>query len=423
MKIPAVAVKIWLIFSLTLFIFSLAQSFLLVLNFTDYTEKQLLNDVAAASGMVIWSQSTGMKKEAERQLEEKYFPLSLIDEILIQVEDQVEIEKTYEWKSEYEEIFYSIKKIVSHDETIYSLTYMWSDLIVINDLILDGLKTSFILLILMLFPSYLVSRNLVKPLLVLQNHAISIAARDLSVPIVINRKDEIGNLGKSLELMRTQLMEQEKSQQRLFQAVSHELKTPIMVIRSYIQAVEDGVGLLDQNLKVIDNEALLLEEKVAKLISLAKIGYLTSHEKNNSKQRLDLLIKKNINRLKQRRIDLRWLTDMDNVEFSGNQDILSVLFENIFDNQIRYSKKEIRISLKRMSGKIVIEIDNDGTRVPAKNLEKIFEIFFKGKDGLSGLGLSIVKEICLHYGGDICARNKFDRTSFIIELPFSHNFT
>ena len=423
MRFPAVAVKIWLIFSLTLLIFSMIQSVLMIISFSDYTESQLLKEFAASSGMIIWSRSSGMKKETVEQLEELYFPEPLINQILIQAEEQEEPEKTYSWKSEYEDIIYSIEIVMNENDVIYTMTYMWNTLVLSTDLILDGLKTSLYMLIFMLFPAYLVARNLVKPLLRLETHALRIAERDLSVPIEIRRKDEIGALEKSLEQMRVQLKEQDESQKRLFQAVSHELKTPVMVIRSYVQAIEDGVGEQSNNLKVIDSETILLEQKISKLISLAKIGYLSSQEGKMAPQDLSLLLDEIIERLKLRRSDLKWQTDLDEVYFAGNIDILNVLFENILDNQIRYGEKEIRISLKTTEGRIYIEIENDGPPVQDELLEKIFEIFFKGEKGGSGLGLSIVREICHHYGGDISAQNKFDRTVFKIDLPASHNFT
>ncbi|MCG6197942.1 sensor histidine kinase, partial [Anoxybacillus sp. LAT_38] len=75
--------------------------------------------------------------------------------------------------------------------------------------------------------------------------------------------DEIGRLARSIERMRERLVRQDEAQQAFLQDVSHELKTPVMVIRSYAQSILDGIyprGDLQGSVQVIDSEAERLEK-------------------------------------------------------------------------------------------------------------------------------------------------------------------
>ena len=93
-------------------------------------------------------------------------------------------------------------------------------------------------------------------------------------PIEVDREDEIGKLGKSIEQLRNQLIYQDEMQQSFLQNISHELKTPVMVIRSYSQAIRDGIypkGDLDCSVKVIDEEAERLEKRIKNLLYITNL--------------------------------------------------------------------------------------------------------------------------------------------------------
>lgn len=423
MRFPAVTVKIWVSFSIALLLYSVVQFLVLVYQVNEYSDREYLEMMASSGGSLIWTNSPEAVSELVNQLEALLFPPPLIEKIFHEVKFQELGDKSYEWSDDTEEILYSIKVIKCNDPGLYHLSYMWSELSGFPSLIFDGLKSSLITLLIMIFPAYFVAMSLVKPLLGMEKQALIIAGGDLSSPIDVNRKDEIGQLGKSLELMRRQLQEQDKTQQKLFQSVSHELKTPVMVIRSHIQAIEDGVGSEIRNLKVIDDEAVRLENKVSKLISMAKLGYMSSHSCIPVNFSLSELIEEVAGKMKQRADHLQWNTELEDISIYASRELMTVLFENILDNQIRYALSMISITVKSDLKTITIEIHNDGPVIADSELSDIFKLFYTGYRGCSGLGLPIVQEICHTLKGQIRAENRSQKTFFIIDLPQSHNFT
>ena len=82
-------------------------------------------------------------------------------------------------------------------------------------------------------PAIGLSKYLSSPLVNLEERVGKLANHEWEEPIELDRKDEIGRLGQSIEQLRNQLIFQDEMQQSFLQDISHELKTPVMVIRSY----------------------------------------------------------------------------------------------------------------------------------------------------------------------------------------------
>src|SRR5690606_11696213 len=99
----------------------------------------------------------------------------------------------------------------------------------------------FIVSILSWIPAALLSKYLSNPLVALEKKVKKLANYEWNEPIDVDREDEIGRLGKSIEQLRNQLIYQAEMQKSFLQNISHELKTPVMVIRSFAQAIRDGI--------------------------------------------------------------------------------------------------------------------------------------------------------------------------------------
>ena len=91
-------------------------------------------------------------------------------------------------------------------------------------------------------------------------------------------QDELNSLVKSIEKTRIALKEKEKYKNNMFQTMSHELKTPIMVISSHIEAIEDDVIDKNKAIEVIKNETENLNKKLSLMLQLNKVNYLKSSE-------------------------------------------------------------------------------------------------------------------------------------------------
>ncbi len=244
----------------------------------------------------------------------------------------------------------------------------------------------------------------------------------------LDRKDEIGELGDSIEQLRNQLLKQDESQQSFLQHVSHELKTPVMVIRSYSQAIRDGIypkGNLDCTLQVIDNESERLEKRIGNLLYLTKLDYLSLHNTSKEIFSLDELIKEVVERLRWRRNELDWFVKLEPIKIKGDIEQWIVVLENLLDNQIRYSDTKISVFLTKSieddKEKALLKMWNDGDPIEDKIMERLFDKFNKGYKGQFGLGLAIVYRIVTLHDSKIWAENEEDGVSFYVEIPLSEN--
>ncbi|NRD78301.1 response regulator [Bacillus sp. BRMEA1] len=101
----------------------------------------------------------------------------------------------------------------------------------------------------------------------------------------------------------------------------------------------------------------------------------------------------------------------------GNPDRIRVSIENILENQLRYAKHSVQVSLKGSDRYWVIEIKNDGPLIAEKDLNQIFKSLYKGEKGNFGLGLSISNKIVHFYHGSIKVENRNGQVCFIICYP------
>ena len=96
--------------------------------------------------------------------------------------------------------------------------------------------------------------------------------------ISTNRKDEIGDLVQSIEMMRGKIIDNEKHKQEIIQGVSHDLKTPVAIIQSYAEALQDGIYSPEKVTEITLNQCRRLNDKVKKLLTLTRIGYLDMND-------------------------------------------------------------------------------------------------------------------------------------------------
>ena len=224
--------------------------------------------------------------------------------------------------------------------------------------------------------------------------------------------DEVKSLASSIEDMRISLKEQEEYKNSMYQNISHDFKTPLTVIKSYVEAVEDGVEDKDVALSVIKEQTDKLEKKVYSLLYLNKLEYL-KERKQDTYSVIDIseVINASIEKFKYQRKDVKISASIDNSKFTGTYDLWETIIDNILNNFIRYAKKEIKITVK--NNKIILF--NDGPPIDESLKDDIFNPFKKGIKGQFGLGLSIVKKTLILLNYDISIENKKAGISFVIK--------
>lgn len=225
-------------------------------------------------------------------------------------------------------------------------------------------------------------------------------------------EDEIKVLANSIEDMRLSLKEQEEYKNSMYQNISHDFKTPLTVIKSYVEAVEDGVEDKDRALEVIKEQTDNLEKKVYSLLYLNKLEYL-KEKKQDKYNTIEIseVIKASVEKFKHQRKDVNITTTIDKSKFTGTFDLWETIIDNILNNFIRYADKTIKITVKKNT----ITLYNDGPNINDELKEDLFNPFRKGIKGQFGLGLSIVKKTLILLDYDITIENNKKGVSFIIK--------
>ncbi len=230
--------------------------------------------------------------------------------------------------------------------------------------------------------------------------------------------DEMRSLALAIEDMRISLINQEEYRNQMYQNISHDFKTPLTVIKSYIEAVEDGVEDKTTALNTIKVQTNKLEQKVHSLLYLNKLDYL-KNTKNINMDQIDMekVIHQEVDKFKYNRKDIKFEISIDKKStYYGSVENWETILDNLLSNFMRYTKTTIKITARQ--NKIILY--NDGDQIDRDFLEVIFTPFRKGIKGQFGLGLSIVKKTLNLMEYDITIRNEKKGVSFIITRDKSY---
>lgn len=226
--------------------------------------------------------------------------------------------------------------------------------------------------------------------------------------------DELKVLSEAIDNMKLHLKKEEEYKNQMYQNISHDFKTPLTVIKSYLEAVEDGVETEEEATKIIKEQIDKLEIKVHSLLYLNKLNYIKDNtEYKNQEVDLSQILKSCISKFKIQRLEITFkISIMDkNTMFNGTIDMWETIIDNILGNFMRYADKLIKITIK--NGKITFY--NDGPNINENVLDDIFTPYTKGIKGQFGLGLSIVKKTVTLLGYEIIVKNERKGVSFMIK--------
>ncbi len=215
----------------------------------------------------------------------------------------------------------------------------------------------------------------------------------------------------------------DREQQQLkhfFQNASHELKTPLMSIQGYAQAMETGV-ITDH--KMVSGVMVRQSKKMQQLIDeILNISKLESKEYILQKKTIDIrdIIDDSLQNFRQfaKQNNIKVVTDFDKqTEIIGDSLQIYKAINTIIDNCFKFTHSQVVITTYPEETFLCIEIYNDGKRIKEKNLEHIFARFYSDNDFSSGIGLAMAKEIALLSKGDLWVKNKITGVAFTVKLP------
>lgn len=294
-----------------------------------------------------------------------------------------------------------------------------------NKLIWLILGLFLVLMFISFFASRIVAKTLVKPIQELERFAEETADRNWSARIPLTDPDEIGMLAKSLEQMRDSLKKAEERDREFLQSTSHDLKTPVMIIKGYAQSIIDKMTS-DNGLaaaQVIVNESDRLERRITQLLRLNTLGHSLEYKERREIISVDRMLRSLVSHCKVISPHLEWNLELQSFEFLGDAEGIRIAIENLLDNQMRYANSNISIIMSQeithdQIGNQRIRIENDGAPFSVDDPMVLFDAYKKDAEGKFGLGLAIVQQVIQAHEGTIKAFNTEKGVAFEIVLPY-----
>ena len=224
--------------------------------------------------------------------------------------------------------------------------------------------------------------------------------------------DELKVLDNTIDEMKEMILSKEKYEREMYQNISHDFKTPIMVVKSYVEAYKDKIEKPDTVIKITEEEMDKLEKKVKTMLEINKNTYLKNNYKNNETIDIKKLLQDKIKKYKVINKDLKYKLNINgNSVVNGNEEIWDSIIDNILSNAIRYAKSTIVITIEDKK----ITFYNDGDHIKDSIINKLFDPYVKDEKGEHGLGLSIVKKNIDLIKYKIYANNLDVGVEFVIE--------
>ncbi|HOJ98696.1 MAG TPA: ATP-binding protein [Termitinemataceae bacterium] len=215
--------------------------------------------------------------------------------------------------------------------------------------------------------------------------------------------------------------------------VSHELRTPITSIKGFVETLQDGAGedpqLRRRYLDIIARHTIRMEHIIEDLLSLARIEQQEGRVLDTEDTNLNAMLKEVIELFeppaKEKNIEVI-LSCPQGLTLKLNPSLFEQALANLLDNAIKYSPPDTRttIEVRDLPAEIQILFRDEGNGIPARDLDRIFERFYRvdksrsREAGGTGLGLSIVKHVVQLHGGTVSVHSvEGVGSTFTIHLP------
>lgn len=338
---------------------------------------------------------------------------------------QQEAEKFYREKIDNKELIYCISLTPQNGEFFYKYSVIRDLYHEIFPYIVASLIGFVILLVIILYFYFqFVEKQFSSELTQLQAYAQKLENLDLNIEPVkpCNSNNLIEALENSFYEMHIKLLKKEQLQKSSLQYISHEMKSPIMIIESYAVSAKEKIypiGTLDDSLNIILDQTARMKEKVSSLLN-----YVTLSTKEIQKEIFSLsdMFETILNDYHTQIYVLKhaYFHIQPQLNIFADKQKIRIVLENILENQLKYKDSQIAIrAYQNQKDQLIMLFYNDGESISPELKKQIFIPFAKGYNGANGLGLSITKMILLQHQGDIALLSTRKGTLFRITIPMS----
>ena len=239
-------------------------------------------------------------------------------------------------------------------------------------------------------------------------------------------KDELYEMEMTFNEMIDYLRDNFEKQEIFVSNASHELKTPIQIVKSYAQLLErrgmENPELLQESIEAIDSEADRMKKLVEQLLSLAK---------NRQAQEMNCV---DLGELTEETVEtfekayarkINFQQNADDLMVYGNRDQLEQVIYILIENAIKYSNDKINVSASKLNDDVIIQVKDHGQGIHEDEQKRIFDRFYRvdkarsRETGGTGLGLAIAKVITEEHHGEVSVSSKVgEGSTFTLCLPY-----
>lgn len=288
------------------------------------------------------------------------------------------------------------------------------------------------------FGGYLLASKSLRPIAEISGKAEEIHARNLHERLPVqNKDDELGRLAAAFNRMLARLDAAFEQQQRFMADASHELRTPVAIVRGEadvsLSKTEREPAEYRETIQIIQKEAERMSAIIEDLFTLSRADAGENSVRKSLIYLEDVLadVVKSFRSLAAKRgLDLG--NDFrSEMPMQADEQLLKRLFINLLDNAVKHAKRSIVITARELNGNYSIEFEDDGEGIPAENRTQVFERFYRVDEARSrqkqsaigsgaGLGLSISKWITEIHDGTL-EITKSDETGSKFTVTFPSN--
>jgi two-component system sensor histidine kinase VanS len=299
----------------------------------------------------------------------------------------------------------------------------------------------FIAFFVALILSWFFSRTITNPLLHLNEVARQMGELNFDVKCEEDRGDEIGDLGRTLnflteklkntiEALREELLKErkiDKMRKQFIARVSHELQTPISLIRGYTEALQDGMATNkdeeEEYFGIIEGETIKMSNLIRDLLDLGQLesgSFKINMESFNIITMIDQSLSKFELLKKEKNLRFQMVRETDWEDVIGDEYRIEQVITNLLQNAVNHCDVGglIDITVQEENDRIKINIYNDGKQIGEEEKEAIWQSFYKTEEGKkgTGLGLAIVRSVLQLHESEYGIMNQESGVTFFFTL-------
>ena len=271
------------------------------------------------------------------------------------------------------------------------------------------------------------ARRATAPASELTRTARALAAGERSERVEFEGPDEFGEMARAFNSMADTIEEEDRLRRAFAADVAHELRTPLAILRTQMEGIQDGVvEPSSPALASLLEETLRLSRLVADLETLASAdaaGFSLVRQPVELRPLLTGAAQEFAGPYEAEDVALR--TDLSDVRVEADPTRIRQVVTNLLSNALKFTPSggEVALTVRTDGDRAVIRVSDTGPGIPADEIAHVFDRFFRGRGvraGGSGIGLTVARELVRAHGGDIqVTSDPGQGTTFTVFLPMA----